>query len=97
MQRSRRGRLFAAAIFSLAFFFCADVQACEFAAVKAEIDTVLDRDAARGAHFRKEFKEGADPIATLEAMVSPDMQKQIDICRYDVGEYLTKRGYPPFH
>lgn len=58
---------------------------------------MLDRDAARGAHFRKEFKEGADPIATLEAMVSPDMQKQIDICRYDVGEYLTKRGYPPFH
>ncbi len=97
MQRSRRRQLFGTAIFSLAVFFYTEIRACEFAVVRAEIDIVLDRDAARGDHFRKEFKEGANSIATMEALVSPVMKKQIDICRYYVGEYLTKRGFPPFH
>jgi hypothetical protein len=71
--------------------------ACEFAPVKQAIDTVLDKDADKGKTFRSEVKSGADSIAALEALVSPDMQKQIDICRFEVAEYLTKRGFPPFH
>jgi 2,3-bisphosphoglycerate-independent phosphoglycerate mutase len=82
---------------ALALASTSGARACEFAVVKEQIDIVLDRDAARGATFRKEFKEGADSIAAMEALVSADMRKQIDICRYYVSEYLTKRGFPPVH
>lgn len=68
-----------------------------FPEVKAAIDEVLDKDAAKGAHFRKEFKDGADSIHIVEQMVDAEMRKRIDICRWDVAEYLTKRGFPPPH
>ncbi|MGE0035675.1 MAG: hypothetical protein AB7S93_08585 [Xanthobacteraceae bacterium] len=70
---------------------------CEFSPVKQAIDNVLDRDAEKATKFRHEVKTGADSIAVLEALVSPDMQKKIDICRFETAEYLTKRGFPPFH
>ena len=71
--------------------------ACDFAPVKQQIDNVIDRDAAKFAIFRKEVSEGADPIAMMETLVAEDTRKMLDICRYEVGEYLTKRGFPPFH
>jgi hypothetical protein len=71
--------------------------ACEFAPVKQQIDIVLDRDAERGATFRREVASGSDSIAAMEALVSAEMREKIDVCRYDVAEYLTKRGFPPFH
>jgi hypothetical protein len=71
--------------------------ACEFAAVKQAIDAVLDRDAAKAGKFRQEVASGADPIATVEALVAGDMAAKIDICRFEAGEYLAKRGFPPFH
>ena len=71
--------------------------ACQFAPVKQAIDTILDREVEKGAKFRSEVKSGADSIAVMESLVSTEMAEQIDICRYDVGEYLTKRGFPPFH
>jgi hypothetical protein len=70
---------------------------CEFGLVKQIIDNVLDRDAEKAAKFRHEVNTGADSIAVLEALVSPDMQTKIDICRFETAEYLTKRGFPPFH
>ena len=71
--------------------------ACHFSAVKIQIDVVLDRDAARGEKFRREVASGADSIAVLESLVAPEMAKKIDICRFETAEYLTKRGFPPFH
>ena len=71
--------------------------ACDFAPVKQQIDNVLDKDAAKGATFRKEVSEGADSITMIEKLVSKDMADKIDICRFEAGEYLTKRGYAPFH
>jgi len=68
--------------------------ACHFSAVKIQIDAVLDRDAAE--KFR-EVASGADSIAVLESLVAPEMAKKIDICRFETAEYLTKRGFPPFH
>lgn len=70
---------------------------CDFPAVKPQIDAVLDRDAVRGEKFRREVATGADSIATLEQLVAPETAKQIDICRFETAEYLTKRGFPPFH
>jgi hypothetical protein len=83
----------------LSSLFSRAVQAapCEFAPVKAEIDLIIDKDGKRGADFKREFKEGTDPIAMLERLVSAEMSQKIDICRFDVAEYLTKRGYPPSH
>jgi hypothetical protein len=97
MRTFRSGWLLSAAIFSLSVFLCTEIRACEFDAVKKEIDIVIDSDSVRGNVFRKEFKEGRDSITAMEALVSPDMKTKIDICRYHVGEYLTKRGFPPFH
>lgn len=71
--------------------------ACEFATVKQQIDTVLDRDTDKAAKFRREVGTGSDSIAVLESLVTPEMAKQIDICRFETAEYLTKRGFPPFH
>ena len=70
---------------------------CEFAPVKAEIDTVIDKDEKRGAEFRRQFKDGTDSIAALDTLVTAEMREKIDICRFDVAEYLTKRGFPPPH
>jgi hypothetical protein len=72
-------------------------RACELDVVKEQIDIVLDRDSARGDTFRKDVKEGTDSIAAMESLVSTEMRKKIDICRYYVTEYLTKRGFPPSH
>jgi hypothetical protein len=71
--------------------------ACDFAPVKQQIDNVLDKDAAKAAKFRREVSEGSDSIAMMEKLVAEDTREQLDICRFEAGEYLAKRGYPPFH
>ncbi|MBX9844399.1 MAG: hypothetical protein K2Z80_21590 [Xanthobacteraceae bacterium] len=103
MQRARGAR-WRLSFFRVAFGACllAAMQgtagaACDFSAVKLQIDVVLDRDAARGEKFRREVASGADSIAVLESLVAPEMAKKIDICRFETAEYLTKRGFPPFH
>ncbi len=88
----------ASALFlSLLLAFAGDAQACAFAAVRVQIDLILDKDAESGAKFHKEFAEGADSIAVLESLVTEEMRAQVDACRFDVAEYLTKRGFPPPH
>ena len=72
-------------------------QSCDFAPVKAEIDQVIERDSVRAAKFRKEVAEGSDSIKVLTDLARKDLHKMIDICRFDVAEYLTKRGFPPAH
>jgi hypothetical protein len=72
-------------------------EACDFAPVKQQIDNVIDKDAAKGAKFRREVREGADSTTMIEALVDADMREKVDICRFEVGQYLTKRGFPPFH
>ena len=72
-------------------------QSCDFALVKAEIDQVIERDPARAARFRKEVAEGSDSIKVLTDLARKDLHPMIDICRFDVAEYLTKRGFPPAH
>jgi len=71
--------------------------ACEFMIVKQQIDMILDRDLEKAAKFRREVSSGSDSIAVLESLVSSEMREKIDICRFDAAEYLTKRGFPPFH
>ena len=75
----------------------AQATCAHFAEVRAAIDNVIDKDAAKAAAFRKEFKDGADSIWIIEQMVDADMRRKVDICRYDVAVYLTKRGFPPPH
>ena len=71
--------------------------ACDFGPVRQQIENVLDKDAAKGAKFRREVAEGADSTTMIEALVAAEMRDKVDICRFEVGEYLTKRGFPPFH
>lgn len=105
MRRTRRtgllsgGSLGLIAVGLTAFAGPAAAQATcpHFPEVKAAIDNVIDKDAALGANFRKQFKEGAESIAIIEQLVDAAMGKKVDICRYDVAEYLTKRGFPPPH
>jgi hypothetical protein len=73
------------------------VHACEFPIVKEQIDTVLDRDARLGTEFRAQVKDGSDSVAVIESLVSAEMREEVDICRFYVAEYLTKRGFPPPH
>ena len=71
--------------------------ACDFPTVKQQIDNVLDKDPAKAAKFRREVSEGSDSIAMIEKLVAEDMREKVDVCRFEAGEYLTKRGFPPFH
>jgi hypothetical protein len=91
---------FAAALagfFAMGTVALAPAAACELAAVKAAIDSVLDKDAALAGKFKKEFQEGADPFYILDQMVDAETRKKIDVCRFQAAEYLTKRGFPPSH
>ena len=72
-------------------------QACEFNVVKEQIDLVLDRDARLGAEFRAQVKDGSDSVAVIESLVTAEMREKVDVCRFYVAEYLTKRGFPPPH
>ena len=72
-------------------------QACEFPVVKEQIDLVLDRDARLGAEFRAQVKDGSDSVAVIESLVTAEMREKVDVCRFYVAEYLTKRGFPPPH
>ena len=86
--------LFAAiALFAVAPAFAA----CDFPEVKKEIDRILDQEKQLGAEFRKQMTEGADSLYVMEKMAAPAMREKLDECRFEAGEYLAKRGFPPAH
>jgi len=88
----------AAVVFAVAALPSAALSAaCDFESVKKQIDIVLDQDKEKGAQFRRAVAEGSDSIAVIERLVSAEMREKIDVCRFHVAEYLTKRGYPPAH
>jgi hypothetical protein len=87
----------AAAALAVLLFAAAGARACEFPVVKEQIDTVLEKDARLGAEFRAQVKEGSDSVAVIESLVTAEMREKVDICRFYVAEYLTKRGFPPPH
>jgi hypothetical protein len=82
---------------TLLFLAAGAAHACEFPVVKEQIDIVLDKDARLGAEFRAQVKDGSDSVAVIESLVSAEMREKVDICRFYVAEYLTKRGFPPPH
>ena len=90
-------RFAAATALAVLLFAPAGARACEFPIVKEQIDIVLDRDARLGAEFRAQVKDGSDSVAVIESLVSAEMREKVDVCRFYVAEYLTKRGFPPPH
>ena len=66
--------------------------ACDFTAVKQQIDAVLERDAEK---FRREVRSGMDSLEVVNSLVSAAMRDKIDICRFEASEYLARRGFPP--
>jgi hypothetical protein len=90
-------RFAAAAALAVLLFAAAGARACEFPVVKEQIDIVLDKDARLGAEFRAQVKDGSDSVAVIETLVSAEMREKVDVCRFYVAEYLTKRGFPPPH
>ena len=90
-------RLAAAGSLAVLLFVAAGAHACEFPIVKEQIDIVLDRDARLGAEFRAQVKDGSDSVAVIESLVSAEMREKVDVCRFYVAEYLTRRGFPPPH
>lgn len=80
-----------------AAFLSGPAVACDFPAVKAEIDKILDRDAEKGAHFRREVASGADSLKVIFDLVPAPMREPLDVCRFFAAEYLAKRGFPPAH
>jgi hypothetical protein len=85
------------ALLSVVLLAASGAQACEFPIVKEQIDIVLDKEARLGAEFRAQVKDGSDSVAVIESLVSAEMREKVDICRFYVAEYLTKRGFPPPH
>ena len=85
-------RFAAAAALAVLLFAAAGARACEFPIVKEQIDIVLDRDARLGAEFRAQVKDGSDSVAVIESLVSAEMREKVDVCRFYVAEYLTKRA-----
>ncbi|MFM9972426.1 MAG: hypothetical protein ACKVQK_28930 [Burkholderiales bacterium] len=70
---------------------------CDFAAAKKEIDHVLDQDKEKSAAFRKQMAAGYDSLDVLGKMLPAPAREKVESCRFEAGEYLTKRGFPPAH
>lgn len=71
--------------------------ACDFPTVKRQIDEVLDHDKQKGAEFRRQVTSGYDSLDVMNRLVPEAMRDKLDACRFEAGEYLTKRGFPPGH
>jgi hypothetical protein len=69
--------------------------ACDFAAVKQQIDIVLDHDPEKAARFRREVASGWDSLELVARLLSSEMREKIEICRVEAAQYLSKRGFPP--
>jgi len=96
LNEARRKPRFLFAVIAL-FAVAPAFAACEFPEVKKEIDRVLDQEKPLGAQFRKQMSEGADSLYVMEKMVASAMRGKLDECRFEAGEYLAKRGFPPAH
>jgi hypothetical protein len=33
----------------------------------------------------------------MDKLFPPDQRQALDDCRYEAGEYMTRRGFPPGH
>ena len=84
-------------ILVLFFSWCEAAVVCDFEVVKKEIDQVTNSQLMIGQDFRQKVREGWDSVKVLTDLASDEMRKPIDICRYEVIEYLTKIGLPPAH
>lgn len=83
---------------SLASAPAAALEKCEtFAQVRAQIDLVVKTDVAMAEKFHSEVKSGADSLAVIEQLSPPEMEHQLDVCRYEAIEYLAKLGFAPAH
>ncbi len=85
------------AVLSASFLGCAWSATCSFEPVKKEIDFITDAKTQQGQAYSQKVHEGWDSVKVLSDMSSADMKKSIDVCRFEVAEYLTKLGFAPAH
>ena len=71
--------------------------ACDWATAKADIVLVLDGDKAKSESFHALTAKGRDPLTAVESLVDEAARGRIRDCAYESADYLTQRGYPPFH
>lgn len=88
---------FLGVVLSLLLFGSAWSETCSFQPIKKEIDSITNEKVPSGQEFRKKVHEGWDSVKVLSDLSAADMKKSIDICRFEVAEYLTKLGFPPAH
>jgi hypothetical protein len=74
----------------------AHAAACVFPPVQQQIDAVL-ADPQKGEEFRRQVKSGYDSLDVMDKLFPPDQRQALDDCRYEAGEYMTRRGFPPGH
>jgi len=84
-------------LLSVFLIHAAHAATCDFAPVKKEIDVITNVNTSSGQEYRKRVQEGWDSVKVLNDMTSADMRASIDVCRFDVAEYLTKLGFAPAH
>ena len=98
-EKARRKPRFFCCLFTVCAVFTLHTAqaACDFAAAKKEIDQVLDQDKEKSASFRKQMAAGYDSLDVLGKMLPADAREKVEQCRFEAGEYLTKRGFPPAH
>ena len=68
----------------------------KIADMQKQIDQVLT-DREKGEAFRKEVKSGFDSLDVMDKYFPAELKDKLDACRYEAGEYLTRRGFPPGH
>jgi hypothetical protein len=70
---------------------------CDFVPVKKAIDALVDAKIQSGQVYRQKVQEGWDSVKVLSDMSPQEMRQAIDVCRFEVAEYLTKLGFAPSH
>jgi hypothetical protein len=85
---------------SIASLFCAShamAAACDWGKTRSVVDGLIDGDAPTAATFKKLAGDGNDSLEVLEDLSAAADRERLRDCRWEAGEYLTKRGFPPLH
>ncbi len=85
------------AVISASLLSSAWSASCNFEPLKKEIDTITDAKTQQGQAYSQKVHEGWDSVKVLSDMSSAETRKSIDVCRFEVAEYLTKLGFAPAH
>lgn len=76
---------------------CTTALACDFKPLQLVINQITDIKTPEGQKFKAQMEDGWNSTRILFDMTPKEIHPQLNECRHEVDEYLTKIGFPPVH